>query len=109
MYAAGFDAMVGSAVVLLGAGCGVLGSTVNPFAVGAAVSSLVDAGIEVNQGTIIMLGAILGSATTAVSIIYVMKYAAKVKKDHGSTILSCRNSRKRRSTSAKTRSRATSS
>ncbi len=60
MYAAGFDAMVGlSAVVLLGAGCGVLGSTVNPFAVGAAVSSLVDAGIQVNQGIIIALGAIL--------------------------------------------------
>lgn len=88
MYAAGFDAMVGSAVVLLGAGCGVLGSTVNPFAVGAAVSSLVDAGIEVNQGTIIMLGAILWIATLAVSIVYVMKYAAKVKKDRGSTILS---------------------
>lgn len=88
MYAAGFDAMVGSAVVLLGAGCGVIGSTVNPFAVGAAVSSLVDAGIEVNQGSIIMLGAILWIATIAVSVIYVMKYAAKVKKDHGSTILS---------------------
>lgn len=88
MYAAGFDAMVGSAVVLLGAGCGVLGSTVNPFAVGAAVSSLVDAGIVVNQGIIIALGAILWIATTIVSIIYVMKYAAKVKKDKGSTILS---------------------
>lgn len=88
MYAAGFDVMVGSAVVLLGAGCGVIGSTVNPFAVGAAVSSLVDAGIEVNQGIIIALGAILWVATTAISIVYVMKYAAKVKKDRGSTILS---------------------
>lgn len=88
MYAAGFDAMVGSAVVLLGAGCGVLGSTVNPFAVGAAVSSLVDAGIQVNQGTIIAIGAILWVVTLAISIVYVMKYAAKVKKDHGSTILS---------------------
>ena len=35
MVAAGFDSVVGAAVVLLGAGCGVLGSTVNPFAVGA--------------------------------------------------------------------------
>ncbi len=40
MVAAGFDSVVGAAVVLLGAGCGVLGSTVNPFAVGAAVDSL---------------------------------------------------------------------
>ena len=88
MYAAGFDVMVGSAVVLLGAGCGVLGSTVNPFAVGAAVSSLVDAGIEVNQGIIIAIGAILWITTLAISIVYVMRYAAKVKKDKGSTILS---------------------
>ena len=40
MVAAGMDTLVGAAVVLLGAGVGVLGSTINPFAVGAAVSSL---------------------------------------------------------------------
>ncbi|MDE8146750.1 hypothetical protein PT041_08865, partial [Erysipelothrix rhusiopathiae] len=39
MVAAGFDAVVGSAVVLLGAGAGVLGSTINPFAVGAALAA----------------------------------------------------------------------
>ena len=39
-------------------------------------------------GVPIMLGAILWIATLAVSIVYVMKYAAKVKKDRGSTILS---------------------
>ena len=88
MYAAGFDAMVGSAVVLLGAGCGVLGSTVNPFAVGAAVSSLVDAGIQVNQGIIIALGAILWLTTTIIAIVFVMRYAKKVKADKGSTFLS---------------------
>ena len=44
MVAAGFDSVVGAAVVLLGAGCGVLGSTVNPFAVGAAVDSLSSSG-----------------------------------------------------------------
>ena len=56
MVAAGFDSVVGAAVVLLGAGCGVLGSTVNPFAVGAAVDSLSSSGIVINQGTIILLG-----------------------------------------------------
>ena len=40
MMAAGFDPLVGAATVLLGAGCGCLGSTVNPFAVGAAVDAL---------------------------------------------------------------------
>ena len=40
MMAAGMDPLVGSAVVLLGAGSGVLGSTINPFATGAAISAL---------------------------------------------------------------------
>lgn len=88
MMAAGFDPMVGAATVLLGAGCGCLGSTVNPFAVGAAVDALTSVGIEVNQSIIIGLGAVLWIVTTAMSIFFVMSYAKKVKADKGSTILS---------------------
>lgn len=88
MMAAGFDSMVGAATVLLGAGCGCLGSTVNPFAVGAAVDALTGVGIEVNQSIIIGLGAVLWIVTTAMSIFFVMSYAKKVKADKGSTILS---------------------
>lgn len=88
MMAAGFDPMVGAATVLLGAGCGCLGSTVNPFAVGAAVDALTGVGIEVNQSIIIGLGAVLWIVTTAMSILFVMSYAKKVKADKGSTILS---------------------
>lgn len=88
MMAAGFDPMVGAATVLLGAGCGCLGSTVNPFAVGAAVDALIGVGIEVNQSIIIGLGAVLWIVTTAMSIFFVMNYAKKVKADKGSTILS---------------------
>lgn len=88
MMAAGFDPMVGAATVLLGAGCGCLGSTVNPFAVGAAVDALTAVGIEVNQSIIIGLGAVLWIVTTAMSIFFVMSYAKKVKADKGSTILS---------------------
>lgn len=88
MMAAGFDPMVGAATVLLGAGCGCLGSTVNPFAVGAAVDALTGVGIEVNQSIIIGLGAVLWIITTAMSIFFVMSYAKKVKADKGSTILS---------------------
>lgn len=85
MVAAGFDSVVGAAVVLLGAGSGVLGSTVNPFAVGAALDS---AGIEMNQGLIIGIGALLWITTLIISITFVMRYAKKVKADKGSTILS---------------------
>lgn len=88
MMAAAFDPMVGAATVLLGAGCGCLGSTVNPFAVGAAVDALTGVGIEVNQSIIIGLGAVLWIVTTAMSIFFVMSYAKKVKADKGSTILS---------------------
>lgn len=88
MMAAGFDPMVGAATVLLGAGCGCLGSTVNPFAVGAAVDALTGVGIEANQSIIIGLGAVLWIVTTAMSIFFVMSYAKKVKADKGSTILS---------------------
>lgn len=88
MMAAGFDPLVGAATVLLGAGCGCLGSTVNPFAVGAAVDSLRGVGIEVDQSIIIGLGAVLWIVTTLISIFFVMKYAKKVKADKGSTILS---------------------
>jgi len=84
MMAAGFDPMVGAATVLLGC----LGSTVNPFAVGAAVDALTGVGIEVNQSIIIGLGAVLWIVTTAISIVFVMNYAKKVKADKGSTILS---------------------
>lgn len=88
MMAAGFDPMVGAATVLLGAGCGCLGSTVNPFAVGAAVDALTGVDIAVNHSIIIGLGAVLWLVTTVMSIVFVMNYAKKVKADKGSTILS---------------------
>ncbi len=87
MVAARMDTLVGASIVLLGAGSGVLGSTINPFAVGAAVSALPD-GIEINQGIIIGLGVLLWLTTLGISIFFVMRYAKKVQKDKGSTFLS---------------------
>lgn len=88
MVSAGFDTIVASATILLGAGAGVLGSTINPFAVGVAADALVAKGIEVNQTIIIGLGAALWLVTTAICMFSVFKYALKVKHDKGSTILS---------------------
>ena len=87
MVAAGMDTIVASAIVLLGAGTGVLGSTINPFATGAAVSSISDV-ITVNQGTTIIIGMALWLVSLIIAIAFVMYYAAKVKKDKGSTFLS---------------------
>ena len=81
MIAAGFDAMVGAATILVGAGVGVLGSTVNPFAVSASIDALRSSGsgVQVNQGLIILLGAVLWLTSLAVGTIFVMGYARKVR------------------------------
>ena len=87
MVAAGMDTLVASATVLLGAGSGVLGSTINPFAVGAAVDALPD-GIAVNQGQIILIGVLLWLTSYALCTVFVLSYAKKIIKKKGSTFLS---------------------
>lgn len=88
MVAAGFDTMVASATVLLGAGVGCLGATVNPFANGVAIDMLNQSGVAVNTGTTILLGLALLAASYAIAVFFIMRYAKKVKADKGSTILS---------------------
>ena len=87
MVAAGMDTIVASAIVLLGAGSGVLGSTINPFAVGAAIDAL-PAGMAVNQGVIIGLGVVLWLSTYLIAMLFVVSYAKKVIAKKGSTFLS---------------------
>ena len=89
MFAAGMDPLVGSAIILLGAGSGCLGSTVNPFATGVALSALPE-GVAANNGLVILIAVVLWLTTYAISTLFVVMYAKKVKKDKGSTILSLR-------------------
>lgn len=90
MFAAGMDPLVGVATILLGAGSGVLGSTINPFATGVALSAMKSAGIEYDQGTILVIATALWIAALAVSAAFVVFYAKKVQRDKGSTFLSLR-------------------
>ncbi|MBQ3465211.1 YfcC family protein [Candidatus Saccharibacteria bacterium] len=90
MFAAGLDPLVGVATILLGAGSGVLGSTINPFATGVALSAMKDAGVDFSQGTVILIAVVLWLTTLAISAFFVIKYAKKVQKDKGSTFLSLR-------------------
>ena len=90
MFAAGLDPLVGVATILLGAGAGVLGSTINPFATGVALSAMKDAGIEYNQGTIILIAVVLWLTTLAIAAFFTIRYAKKVQRDKGSTFLSLR-------------------
>ena len=90
MFAAGLDPLVGVATILLGAGAGVLGSTINPFATGVAVSAMKDAGVEFNQGMVILIAVVLWLTTLAIAAFFVIKYAKKVQREKGSTFLSLR-------------------
>jgi uncharacterized ion transporter superfamily protein YfcC len=82
MIAAGYDALVGAAVLLLGCGIGVLGSTVNPFATGIA-SGIADVPISeglVGRLVILLLG-------LAIGILFVMRYADRVKRDPSKSVV----------------------
>ena len=89
MFAAGMDPLVGSAIILLGAGSGVLGSTINPFATGVALSALPE-GVTANHGLVIFIAVVLWITTYLIATGFVLAYAKKVKNDKGSTILSLR-------------------
>ncbi len=76
MIAAGYDALTGVSIVMLGAGIGVLASTVNPFATGIASGF---AGISIADGLVSRI--IILVVGTIIGIIFVSRYADKVKKD----------------------------
>lgn len=81
--AAGYDALTAVSVVLLGAGTGVLASTVNPFATGAASEAA-----EIALGNGIFLRVAMLIVLEAISIAFVMKYAKKVKADPSKSLIS---------------------
>ncbi|HEY9038339.1 MAG TPA: YfcC family protein [Roseovarius sp.] len=82
MIAAGYDAVTGVAVILIGAGIGVLGSTINPFATVIASDA---AGIPFTDG--IALRLILLVAGLAICAAFVMRYAARVKADPSRSVV----------------------
>lgn len=82
MLAAGYDGLAAASLILLGAGIGVIGSTVNPFATGIA-SGFADTTISEGLiGRIIIL--VIG---TALGILFVMRYAEKVRKDPSKSLI----------------------
>jgi len=82
MVGAGYDRMVAAGVLLLGFGVGVLASTVNPFATGIASGF---AGIPLGAGIVLRL--VMFAVLLSLAIFFVMRYAAKVKKDPTKSIL----------------------
>lgn len=88
MIIAGFDPLVSVASIILGAGCGVLGSTVNPFLVSVSIGALKGVDIAANQVIVIGTGVALWLTSLLISIFFVMNYAKKVHADKSQTLLS---------------------
>lgn len=76
MIRAGYDAVTGVAVIMIGAGMGTLGSTINPFATVIASNA---AGIPFTDGIVMrLIILILGFIICAA---YIMRYAERVRLD----------------------------
>ena len=82
MIAAGYDALTGVAVILLGAGIGVLGSTVNAFATVIASDA---AGVAFTTGLALRL--VILALCWLATVAYVMRYAARVKADPAKSLV----------------------
>ena len=82
MIAAGYDALTGAAVVLLGCGIGTFGSTINPFATGIASGF---AGVSISDGLVLRL--VMLVVGLALGIFFVLRYADKVKADPSRSVV----------------------
>lgn len=76
MLALGYDRLVAVGASILGAGVGVLCSTVNPFATGVASSAA-----DISLGDGIGLRFLMWIVLTTVTVLYVIRYARRVQKD----------------------------
>jgi hypothetical protein len=82
MIAAGYDALAGVAVILLGAGIGVLGSTINAFSTVFASDA---ARVSFAKGKWLRL--VILALTWPASVAIVMRYAARVKADTAQSLV----------------------
>lgn len=76
MLVLGYDRLVATGAIILGAGVGVLCSTVNPFATGVASSAA-----DISLGDGIVLRFFMWIVLTTVTVLYVVRYARRVQRD----------------------------
>lgn len=81
MLALGYDRLVAVGSAILGAGVGVLCSTVNPFATGVASSAA-----DISLGDGIGLRFAMWVVLTTVTILYVVRYARRVQRDPAASL-----------------------
>ncbi|MCB0283391.1 MAG: YfcC family protein [Calditrichaeota bacterium] len=82
----GYDRIYGLSMVMLAADVGFASATFNPFTVGIAKGIA-----EVPLGSDIMFRIIFALSTFTITLIYVLRYGAKVKKDPSKSLLAADN------------------
>src|SRR3954453_5770896 len=82
MIAAGYDALTGAAVVLIGCGVGTYGSAINPFATGIASGF---AGVSISDGLVLRL--VMLVVGLGLGIFFVLRYADRVKADPSRSVV----------------------
>ena len=80
--AMGFDRMVGAGIILLGAGTGIIASTVNPFATGVASDA---AGVPLSDG--LLLRVVMWLVLVPIAIGYVLWYARRIARDPSKSVV----------------------
>lgn len=76
MSALGYDRLVTAAMIIVGALIGVMAATVNPFSIGVAAG---ESGVSIGDGIAVRI--LLWILLTGIAIAYVLRYAAKVRRD----------------------------
>lgn len=82
MIGAGYDALTGVAIIMLGAGVGVIGSTINPFSTAIASNA---AGISFTDG--MPLRFVILGLSWLIAVAFVMRYAERVRIDPGRSLV----------------------
>ncbi len=82
MIIAGYDSATGVAIIMIGAGMGTLGSTINPFATVIASNA---AGVSFTEG--IILRTVILVVGWLICVAFVMRYAERVKQDPSRSIV----------------------
>jgi len=82
ILAAGYDVVTGVAIILIGAGIGVLGSTINPFATVIAANA---ANIPFTDGIVLRFILLIGGLLICIG--YVMRYASRIKTDPSRSVV----------------------
>ncbi|WP_107646691.1 YfcC family protein, partial [Mycoplasma mycoides] len=90
MLMAGFDVFTGVLILMVGAGTGVIGSTVNPFAIPIAVSAI-NSGIDASSAKLtigdgLVWRIICWLILTSFSTTFTLLYALKVKKNPSKSV-----------------------